>query len=123
MFLPPSSPSAAAAQQPQPQPQPAGANSAGDMQAQWTEYYRQLGYAYYGQGGQPGAQGPPAGGGPDHKVWGQYTVCCVTVRCSGTLSASVLLADVIKTTCGAAWQAIVRGNICVNSSAVPDQAY
>ena len=117
MFLPPfppSSPSAAAAQQPQPQPQPAGANSTGDVQAQWTEYYRQLGYAYYGQGGQPGgqpgAQAPPA----DHKVWGQYTVCCVTVRCSGTLSVSVLLADVIKTTCGAEWKTIVRGNVCVN---------
>ena len=47
-------------------------------------------------------------------------MCCVTVRCSGTLSVSVLLADVIKTTCGAEWQAIVRGNVCVNSSAVPE---
>ena len=45
---------AAATQQGQGQPgQPSG-----DLQSQWAEYYRQLGYAYYG--GQPGAAG---GGG------------------------------------------------------------
>ena len=46
---------AAATQQGQGQPgQPSG-----DLQSQWAEYYRQLGYAYYG--GQPGAAG--GGGG------------------------------------------------------------
>lgn len=39
------------AQQPQAQ--------AGDPQAQWAEYYRSLGYAYYGQQGQ---QNPAASG-------------------------------------------------------------
>ena len=70
---------AAAGQQGQGQPgQPSG-----DLQSQWAEYYRQLGYAYYGgqQGGagqqQPGASSsggrgaPMAGGGaggPEPKV-------------------------------------------------------
>ena len=65
--LPPSlSPSAPAAQQPQPQPQPqaqpqpaAAASNMEQIQAQWADYYRQLGYAYYGQqaaGQQPGQQ-------------------------------------------------------------------
>lgn len=58
--------SAAAAQPGQGQP----GQASGDLQSQWAEYYRQLGYAYYG-GGQPGGvqQGggqqssPGAGGG------------------------------------------------------------
>lgn len=56
----------AAAQPGQGQP----GQASGDLQSQWAEYYRQLGYAYYG-GGQPGGaqQGggqqpsPSAGGG------------------------------------------------------------
>ena len=42
------------------QQQPAQAGQSADVQAQWAEYYRQLGYAYYGQQGgqQPG--GAPA---------------------------------------------------------------
>ncbi len=61
--------SAVAAAQPQAQQ---GSTSAQDMQAQWAEYYRQLGYAYYGQ--QPGGQqsaaagAPPPSSGPEHKV-------------------------------------------------------
>ena len=40
-------------------PAPGGAQGA-DVQAQWAEYYRQLGQAYYGgQPGQPGEQPPP----------------------------------------------------------------
>ncbi len=56
----------------QPQAQP-GSSATQDAQAQWAEYYRQLGYAYYGQQ-QPGGQQPPASGaappssGQDHKV-------------------------------------------------------
>ena len=44
---------------PAPQSQPQAAGQTGDLQAQWAEYYRSLGYAYYGQQG--GAQsGVPA---------------------------------------------------------------
>lgn len=70
---------AAAGQQPQPgQPQMAGSGGATaapeQIQAQWAEYYRQLGYAYYGQqpgqqgGPQPGQQPPQGGAGQEHKV-------------------------------------------------------
>ncbi len=49
----------APAQQPQAQP----AQAAGDIQAQWAEYYRSIGYgSYYGQqqvGQQPGQPGQP----------------------------------------------------------------
>ena len=59
----------AATQQPQGQP---GASQ--DLQAQWAEYYRQLGYAYYGQGGAAGGQpgqspgGATGGSGGEQKV-------------------------------------------------------
>ena len=52
----------------QPQAQVA---SAADIQAQWAEYYRSMGYPYYGQqpGGQPGGQpGQPPSGGGEGKV-------------------------------------------------------
>ncbi len=43
---------------------PAQAGQAGEAQAQWAEYYRSLGYAYYGQQGnvppQPVPGQPPA---------------------------------------------------------------
>lgn len=40
------------------QSQTQSASAGGDIQAQWAEYYRSLGYAYYGQQGvAPGQQG------------------------------------------------------------------
>ena len=48
------------------QPQAQGAQAATDIQAQWAEYYRSLGYgSYYGQ--QPGGQQP---GQPNQPVPG-----------------------------------------------------
>lgn len=76
----------AAAQPGQGQP----GQASGDLQSQWAEYYRQLGYAYYG-GGQPGGaqQGggqqssPGAGGGVGGGVGGpggpEPKVCIVSV--------------------------------------------
>jgi far upstream element-binding protein len=65
----------AGGQQPQPQQQMAGGGatpSQEQIQSQWAEYYRQMGY-YYQQAGQPGqqqGQQPPhaAPGGPENKV-------------------------------------------------------
>ena len=41
---------------PAPQSQPQAGQAAGDIQAQWAEYYKSLGYAYYGQQGSAPAQ-------------------------------------------------------------------
>ena len=50
---------------PAPQQAPAAAGqAAGDIQAQWAEYYRSLGYTYYGQQGQQGGPAAPGQGGP-----------------------------------------------------------
>lgn len=46
-----------------PQSQPQSGQAGADLQAQWAEYYKSLGYAYYGQqgGAQGGAQAPAQG--------------------------------------------------------------
>ena len=70
--------------QPRPQTQPAptvaAANAGGqsaDLQAQWAEYYKQLGY-YYGQ--QQTQQPPAAAGGPppEQKVYNSLSVSPVS---------------------------------------------
>lgn len=72
-------PVASAAQQPQPQPQMAGAaaGTQDQIQAQWAEYYRQIGYAYYGQ--QPGQQQVQPGQQPQpaSAVPGQEPKVCI----------------------------------------------
>ena len=76
------------------QGQSGAATGGGDLQAQWADYYRQLGYFYSGQqqGGTPGPTGQPpnpggasggpagpggnAGGDGEHKVSDNHPLSC-----------------------------------------------